>query len=321
MLGMVEALSREEKLRFLEALDKDLEFRYAVAGYLGLSEIIKRLDSIETHILNLYEEQTKIWSEIHRLWENQNRLWEEVKALRENQEKLWEGQNRLWEEVRELREGQEKLWEGQNRLWEEVKALRETQEKLWEEVRALREGQEKLWEGQNRLWEEVKALRENQEKLWEGQNRLWEEVRELRRDQRRLRGSFEALGEALGATIEHYACGFVKILLDEMGYPDASVGRGFVLYRGTVYQVDIFCEDPLVVGEATLYLRDRDSAIKELEKLEARIKAAEENTGRKALLKILVLANAPSEVVEYLRDECSRRGIRLMIGRELELVT
>lgn len=244
MLGMVEALSREEKLRFLEALDKDLEFRYAVAGYLGLSEIIKRLDSIETHILNLYEEQTKIWSEIHRLWENQNRLWEEVKALRENQEKLWEGQNRLWEEVRELR-----------------------------------------------------------------------------RDQRRLRGSFEALGEALGATIEHYACGFVKILLDEMGYPDASVGRGFVLYRGTVYQVDIFCEDPLVVGEATLYLRDRDSAIKELEKLEARIKAAEENTGRKALLKILVLANAPSEVVEYLRDECSRRGIRLMIGRELELVT
>jgi hypothetical protein len=37
-----ESLKRE----FLELLDKDLEFRYAVAGCLGLSEILKRLDSL-----------------------------------------------------------------------------------------------------------------------------------------------------------------------------------------------------------------------------------------------------------------------------------
>ncbi|MEM3575334.1 MAG: hypothetical protein QXQ76_06305, partial [Candidatus Bathyarchaeia archaeon] len=69
----------------LELLDKDPEFRYAVAGYLGMSEIIKRLDALE-------EGQRK-------LWEGQNKLWEEVRALRE-------GQNKLWEEVRALREGQ-----------------------------------------------------------------------------------------------------------------------------------------------------------------------------------------------------------------------
>jgi hypothetical protein len=34
------------KREFLELLDRDLEFRYAVAGYLGLSEILKRLDAI-----------------------------------------------------------------------------------------------------------------------------------------------------------------------------------------------------------------------------------------------------------------------------------
>jgi predicted nuclease with TOPRIM domain len=39
-----------------------------VAGYLGLSEVLKRLDRLE-------EGQNK-------LWEGQNRLWEEVKDLR-----------------------------------------------------------------------------------------------------------------------------------------------------------------------------------------------------------------------------------------------
>ena len=65
-----------------------------MAGYLGLSEILKRLDRLE-----------------------------------EGQKGLLEGQNRLWEEVRALREGQEKLWENQNKLWE-VRDLRVTQNRL-----------------------------------------------------------------------------------------------------------------------------------------------------------------------------------------------
>jgi len=95
---MAEKLKRE----FIDLLERDVEFRYTVAGYLGLSEILKRLDKLE---------------------EGQNKLWEEVKSLREGQNRLWEGQNRLWEEVKSLREGQ-------NKLWEEVKALRVEQERM-----------------------------------------------------------------------------------------------------------------------------------------------------------------------------------------------
>jgi hypothetical protein len=36
--------------QFLKLLDEDKEFRYTVAGYLGLGEILKRLDSIEENI-------------------------------------------------------------------------------------------------------------------------------------------------------------------------------------------------------------------------------------------------------------------------------
>ncbi len=71
MIDGMDVLKRE----FLELLDKDFEFRYAVAGYLGLSEILKRLDS-------LIEEQTKIWEEIRGLRVEQTKIWEEIRGLR-----------------------------------------------------------------------------------------------------------------------------------------------------------------------------------------------------------------------------------------------
>jgi len=37
-------MSTELKKIFLELLEKDVEFRYTVAGYLGLLEILKKLD-------------------------------------------------------------------------------------------------------------------------------------------------------------------------------------------------------------------------------------------------------------------------------------
>jgi len=103
LLPMARVAGRLKK-EFLDLLEKDLEFRYAVAGYLGLSEILKRL-----------EEHDKKFEEVLA----------EIRALREGQNKLWENANKLWENV--------------NKLWEEVRALREGQNKLWEEVRGLRE--------------------------------------------------------------------------------------------------------------------------------------------------------------------------------------
>jgi hypothetical protein len=90
-------LAEKLKREFIELLEKDVEFRYTVAGYLGLSEILKRLDRHESHIL-------EILKRLDRLEENQEKLWEEVRALREEQRKLWEGQSKLWEEYRRLRD-------------------------------------------------------------------------------------------------------------------------------------------------------------------------------------------------------------------------
>ncbi|MGC8695879.1 MAG: hypothetical protein ACP5QE_07390 [Conexivisphaera sp.] len=90
------SLSSEEKRRFLRALKEDEEFRYTVAGYLGLSEILERLDRHEEAI-------RKLWEEVKALREGQEKLWEEVKALREGQEKLWENYEKLARDMHDVK--------------------------------------------------------------------------------------------------------------------------------------------------------------------------------------------------------------------------
>jgi uncharacterized protein YoxC len=280
--------------QFLKLLDEDKEFRYTVAGYLGLGEILKRLDSIE---------------------ENIRKIWEEIRGLREGQEKLWEAQNRLWEEVKALREGQEKLWNGQNKLWEEVKQLREGQNKLWEEVKALREGQEKLWdgqnklwEGQNRLWEEVKALREGQEKLWASHRRL----------ENYMRSAFGELRTALGVTYEMHAAAYLTMMLYEMGYEKAEVVSKSFVEDGEIVEVDLFNEEPLVVGEVTLAVKDVGDAEREVEKVMRRVGLVERVFGRRVFMAILSVANLYPEAADTLKSLAARNGIRLILGREIE---
>ncbi len=70
----MKTMSEKLKREFIELLEKDKDFRYTVAGYLGLSEILKRLDRLE-------EGQ-------NRLWEGQAKLWEEVRGLRVNYERM-----------------------------------------------------------------------------------------------------------------------------------------------------------------------------------------------------------------------------------------
>jgi hypothetical protein len=251
---------------FLKLLDEDKEFRYTVAGYLGLGEVLKRLDSIEEDI------------------------------------------RKIWEEIRGLREGQEKLWEGQNRLWE-------GQNKLWEEIKALRVGQEKLWEGQNKLWEEVKALREGQERLWEGQDKLWASHRRL---ENYMRSAFGELRTALGATYEMHAAAYLTMMLLEMGYEGADVVRRSFVDDGGIVEVDLFNEEPLVVGEVTLAVRDVGDAEHEVEKVLQRVGVVERIYGRRVFMAVLSVANVYPEAADALKTLAARHGIRLVLGREIK---
>ena len=247
---MGEALSREEKLRILRALEEDFEFRYAIMGLIGISEEIKSLREGQNKLL---EVQNKLWDEIKSLREDTRKLWEEIKSLRDNQTKLWEeiknlreDTRKLWEEVKSLREGQNRLWEAQNKLWEEIKRLREEENKLWEEVRSLREEEKRLWEGQNKLWEEVRNLRENQE--------------DMLRDLHALRVSFERLT----LSVEDEARDVIRHRLKSDLNLDVPLDRLWIDEREiNIYGVS---GDVCVIGEATVRL-----GIKLMEELEGKI--------------------------------------------------
>ena len=95
--------------KMLELLEKDKEFRYMVAGYLGLSEIMRSLDALSEEQVSLRKEQIK-------LREEQTKIWNEMKGLREEQVSLREEQVKLREEQIKLRKEQIKLREDFNKM-------------------------------------------------------------------------------------------------------------------------------------------------------------------------------------------------------------
>jgi len=90
------ALSAEEKKRFLKSLDEDKEFRYAVAGYLGIAEILKRLDSLE-------ESMVKLWEEVKSLREDFNTLKSDVSTLKSDMSTLKKDVSTLKKDVGDIR--------------------------------------------------------------------------------------------------------------------------------------------------------------------------------------------------------------------------
>jgi len=86
-------LSPEEKRRFLKALETDEEFRLAVAGMLGLGEILQELRDLRRRMdryIRLSERRWREWRETWRkfLEENEKR-WEENRKRWEENEKRW----------------------------------------------------------------------------------------------------------------------------------------------------------------------------------------------------------------------------------------
>jgi hypothetical protein len=88
MVALKEGLKRE----FLEMLKTDEEFRYAVAGLLGLDTILNELKMFREDFKKYIELEGEIWRENSKRWEENNRRWEE-------NNKRWEDNNRRWEEA------------------------------------------------------------------------------------------------------------------------------------------------------------------------------------------------------------------------------
>ena len=74
----------ELKSEILRLLKEDEEFRYAVAGLIGLEEILKRLDKHEKELIRLREDMNKILERLNRHEKELIKLREDMNRLRED---------------------------------------------------------------------------------------------------------------------------------------------------------------------------------------------------------------------------------------------
>ncbi len=203
------------------------------------------------------------------------------------------------------------------KISEEQTRLREEQTKIWQEIRAIKEEQQKIWQ-------EIKELKEEQTRLREDFNKMLSTIKELQVQQRRLERRMDRIYEGLSASIL-YAFGelskfagmtfeeFVRRFLTDRMVRAGEIPQGKELRREVVdgEEIDLFLEEPLIVGEVTAHAESPEEVDKLLRKAE-KVKKIYGKEPRK----ILVVETASKDVARVLRERAEEEGVELVVGRE-----
>jgi len=191
------------KAAFLKLLKEDEEFRYAVAGLIGLEEILKRLDRHE-------EELAKIWEELARLREDMNKGFQRHDQLFAEVFKRLEKYDQLFAEILKKLEQHDQLFaeilkrlEQHDQLFAEVFKRLEQHDQMFAEVfKRLDRHDERI----GRVEEELVRLREDMNKRFaqheERIGRVEEELAKLRAEVERGFRRLDALGARWGVMTE-----------------------------------------------------------------------------------------------------------------------
>ncbi|MCD6348887.1 MAG: hypothetical protein J7L91_04605 [Candidatus Korarchaeota archaeon] len=186
-----------------------------------------------------------------------------------------------------------------SKMVEVMKEIAEEQTKIWQEIKELTEEQVKLREDFNKMLEEIRGIKVRQDRF----------ERELTKISESITYGFAQLSKFAGITFEQ----FVRMLLTNVFRKFGEIPEDAEL-TSTVLdgeEVDIFLEDPLIVGEVTAY-----AGPDELDKLLRKARKAEEIYGRRARL-ILIAETAEAEVAKVLRRRAKEDGVELIIGKEV----
>ena len=258
----------ELKAKLLELLKVDEEFRLAVAGLIGLGDVLHRLEEhdkkFDDIIERLKEHDKKFYEVLERLEEHDKKFEELLRRLEEHDKKFCEVLERLEEHDRKFKEVLERL----DRHEKELVKLREDMNKGFrrhdEELAKLREDMQKGFERHDR---ELAKLREDMNKGFERHDR---ELARLREDMQKgfelLRRHIDALGARWGLMAEEaFREGLRGILSEELGL-EVERWTGYD-EEGTVYghpspiEIDVAIKDEkLILVEISSHVRASDVA-------------------------------------------------------------
>ena len=258
------------KETIIEMIEKDKEFRYAIAGAIGLQEILKRFDKHEEILLRHEEELKKLREDMSEGF----RRHEEILLRHE-------------EELKKLRE-------------DLVAGFKKHDEILLRHEEELKKLREDMKEGFKRHDEEMAKLRED---MYAGFKRHDEEIAKLREDMsegfKLLRNQISALGARWGIMSEKaFRNGVEGIVEKEFG---AKVERwvkkdvdGFVFGYPSDVEVDV------VIRDGKTILVEIKSSISQGDVLVFKRKAEfyEKETGVKPSKLVMVTPFADEKAIE-----------------------
>lgn len=238
----------ELKTQLLKLLKEDEEFRYAVAGLIGLADTIKEIRTLQKQVAENTKATKNLQEQVRDLQKQVRSLQEEVRNLQEQVRDLQKQVRNLQEQVRDLQEQVRDLQKQVRSLQEQVRSL---QEQVAENTRAIRSLQEQVAENtrtirslQEQVAENTKAIRSLQEQVAfhaEVLERHGDRIEDLARTIQALGARWgllaeDAFREGMRGVVEGYFGGRVErwVCHDE---------EGVVFGRPAVIEVDVVLRD------------------------------------------------------------------------------
>ncbi|MEM4399633.1 MAG: DUF3782 domain-containing protein [Candidatus Nitrosocaldus sp.] len=292
--------SNELKKKFLDMLEEDKEFRYAVAGVIGYKEILDKFAYLEAR---MDERFAKIEEEIRDLREESNNLRKDMQ----------EGFKRHDEEFVKLRQD---MNEGFKRHDEEFVKLRQDMNEGFkrhdEEFVKLRQD---MNEGFRRHDEEFVKLRQDMNEGFRRHDeefaRVWQSIENLRKDMQEGFKRMDLKVSALGArciTNEQSVREALKgIVGEELGYTisewNAYDDEGYVYGYPSSIQLDIVVSNgKIIVIEIASHIKRSDSFM-----LKKKVELYKKKEGKEVSKMMFVTPFIDDDA----RDACNRLGIEV----------
>jgi len=277
----------------LRLLKEDEEFRYAVIGLLGLQRL-------EEAIARLADSHIELKSIVARLVDIQARQEERLTKLEEawirSEERLAKVEERLLRVEERLEEHDRKF----NAILEELSVHRA---KLEEHDRKF-----------NEIIEEIKDLRrisnEHTKILTEHTNILREHTRRFDDITGLMIHGFDQMRRFAGISLESLVRSILTKSMQERGELPKDKEITSITIDGE--EIDVFCDDPLIVGEVTSYA----DSIDEVYKLVRKGELIRERFKKEPRL-ILIITNVKREVYEDMVREAEVNGIKIIAGKRV----
>ena len=211
------------------------------------------------------------------------------------------------------------------RLEEHDKKFNAILERLDKHTSILEEHTKRLEEHDKKFNEVIEELKVHRAKLEEHDrkfNEIIAEIRDLRRVSnehtvmlRNMQGmmihGFAQMGKFAGISLES----LVRSILTNVMRDNGELPKDKEITSITIdgEEIDIFCDDPLIVGEVTSYA----DSIDEVSKLVKKVKLVRDRFNKEPKHVLLIITNIKRDVYDDMLREAESNGIEVIIGKRV----